>query len=85
MIGIHIFLIKTKAKWVVFRQYVLEAVVREIWQIENRIIEVSMKATKPLTINSIDVDNDEELDALMAEFLPRATRFTRRSTARRCA
>jgi hypothetical protein len=29
----------------------------------------SMKATKPLTINSIDVDNDEELDALMAEVL----------------
>jgi hypothetical protein len=29
----------------------------------------SMKATKPLTINSIDVDNDKELDALMAEVL----------------
>ena len=28
-----------------------------------------MKATKPLTINSIDVVNDEELDALMAEVL----------------
>ena len=28
-----------------------------------------MKATKPLTINSIDVDNDQELDALMAEVL----------------
>jgi hypothetical protein len=29
----------------------------------------SMKATKPLTINSIDVDNDEELDALMDQVL----------------
>jgi hypothetical protein len=29
----------------------------------------SMKATKPLTINSIDVDNDEELDALMEQVL----------------
>ena len=28
-----------------------------------------MKATKPLTINSIDVDNDDELDALMAQVL----------------
>jgi hypothetical protein len=28
-----------------------------------------MKATKPLTINSIDVDNDAELDALMAQVL----------------
>jgi hypothetical protein len=28
-----------------------------------------MKTTKPLTINSIDVDNDEELDALMAQVL----------------
>lgn len=28
-----------------------------------------MKATKPLTINSINVDNDEELDALMAQIL----------------
>jgi len=28
-----------------------------------------MKATKPLTINSIDVDNDEELDALMDQVL----------------
>lgn len=28
-----------------------------------------MKARKPLTINSIDVDSDEELDALMAEVL----------------
>ena len=29
----------------------------------------SMKATKPLTINSIDVDYDEELDALMDQVL----------------
>lgn len=28
-----------------------------------------MKATKPLTVNSIDVDNDAELDALMAQVL----------------
>ena len=28
-----------------------------------------MKTTKPLSINSIDVDNDEELDALMAHVL----------------
>ena len=28
-----------------------------------------MKVTKPLTINSVDVDNDEELDALMAQVL----------------
>ena len=28
-----------------------------------------MKATKSLTINSIDVDNDEELDALMDQVL----------------
>jgi len=28
-----------------------------------------MKVTKPPTINSIDVDNDEELDALMAHVL----------------
>ena len=28
-----------------------------------------MRTTKPLTINSIDVDNDEELDALMAQVL----------------
>jgi hypothetical protein len=29
----------------------------------------SMKATKPLTINSIDVENDEELDELMDQVL----------------
>ena len=28
-----------------------------------------MKATKPLSLDSIDVDNDEELDALMAQVL----------------
>jgi hypothetical protein len=28
-----------------------------------------MKATKPLTIESIDVDNDSELDALMSHVL----------------
>jgi hypothetical protein len=28
-----------------------------------------MKATKPLTIESIDVDNDRELDALMSHVL----------------
>ena len=28
-----------------------------------------MKTTKPLSIHSIDVDNDEELDALMAHVL----------------
>jgi len=28
-----------------------------------------MKATKPLTIESIDVDNDSELDALIAQVL----------------
>jgi len=28
-----------------------------------------MKATKPLTIESIDVDNDTELDALMSHVL----------------
>ncbi|HEV2988447.1 MAG TPA: hypothetical protein VG759_08390 [Candidatus Angelobacter sp.] len=28
-----------------------------------------MKTTKPMTINSIDVDNDEELDAFMAYIL----------------
>ena len=33
------------------------------------IIRGGLKSTKPLTINSIDVDNDEELDALMAEVL----------------
>ena len=31
--------------------------------------EVEMKATKPLTIESIDVDNDSELDALMSHVL----------------
>jgi hypothetical protein len=30
-----------------------------------------MKATKPLTINSIDVDNDEEFDALGDDLLSR--------------
>ena len=30
---------------------------------------IKMKATKPLTIDSIDVDNDEELDALMDHVL----------------
>jgi hypothetical protein len=29
----------------------------------------SMKVTKPLSLDSIDVDNDEELDALMAQVL----------------
>ena len=29
----------------------------------------SMKATKPLSLDSIDVDNDEEMDALMAQVL----------------
>jgi hypothetical protein len=53
----------------VFHNYVLEAGVESIRQIESRTIRGSMKATKPLTINSIDVDNDEELDALMAEVL----------------
>jgi hypothetical protein len=28
-----------------------------------------MRATKPLSLDSIDVDNDEELDALMAQVL----------------
>jgi hypothetical protein len=28
-----------------------------------------MKVTKPLSLDSIDVDNDEELDALMAQVL----------------
>ena len=28
-----------------------------------------MKTTKPLSLDSIDVDNDEELDALMAQVL----------------
>jgi len=28
-----------------------------------------MKATKPLSLDSIDVDNDEELDALTAQVL----------------
>jgi hypothetical protein len=28
-----------------------------------------VQTAKPLTINSIDVDNDEELDALMAQVL----------------
>ena len=31
--------------------------------------EAKMKATKPLTIESIDVDNDRELDALMSHVL----------------
>ncbi len=31
--------------------------------------EAEMKATKPLTIESIDVDNDCELDALMSHVL----------------
>ena len=29
----------------------------------------AMRATKPLSLDSIDVDNDEELDALMAQVL----------------
>jgi hypothetical protein len=28
-----------------------------------------MRATKPLSLDSIDVDNDEELDAIMAQVL----------------
>jgi hypothetical protein len=28
-----------------------------------------MRATKPLSLDSIDVDNDQELDALMAQVL----------------
>jgi hypothetical protein len=28
-----------------------------------------MRATKPLSLDSVDVDNDEELDALMAQVL----------------
>jgi len=31
--------------------------------------EVNMKATRPMTIESIDVDNDRELDALMSHVL----------------
>src|SRR4029077_8846962 len=40
-----------------------------VWPAALRYNDSSMKATKPLTINSIDVDNDEELDALMAQVL----------------
>jgi hypothetical protein len=31
--------------------------------------EVNMNATRPMTIESIDVDNDRELDALMSHVL----------------
>jgi len=34
-----------------------------------------MKSTQPLTINSIDVDNDEELDAFMAQVLAEGDRI----------
>ncbi len=32
-------------------------------------MKVEMKTTKPLTIDSIDVENDRELDALMGQVL----------------
>jgi hypothetical protein len=43
----------------------------------------NMKATNPLKINSIDVDSDEELDALMAQVLAEGDRVyqTRREEA----
>ena len=36
-----------------------------------------MRATKPLSLDSIDVDNDEELDALMAQVLADGNRLYR--------
>jgi hypothetical protein len=40
-----------------------------------------MKATKPLSLDSIDVDNDQELDALMAQVLADGNKLYRAQRA----